>query len=156
MKIKIIVIGKTKENFLQIGEEEFRKRLQRYIDLEWIIIKQQKITGKSNESTIKAIEGNRIKEKIKNGEWIVALDSRANQMTSKELADFFLTKMANGLKCITFIIGGTLGLSENVFHWVDQKLSLSKMTLTHEMSRLLLLEQIYRAFTIIKGEKYHK
>ena len=156
MKIKVIVVGKTKENFLKLGEEEFQRRLRRYLNLEWIAVRPEEISPKSNETKIKTIEGQRIKEKIEAGEWIIVLDRRGEALSSEQLADFFLKKMHAGVKCITFVIGGTLGLSEELFQMANEKLSLSQMTFTHEMTRLILLEQIYRAFTIIKGEKYHK
>lgn len=156
MKIKVIVVGKTKENFLNLGEEEYRRRLKRYLNLEWIIVRPEKISARSNEAKVKAIEGQRITEKIEAGEWIIVLDRNGQAISSEQLADFFLKQMQTGMKCTTFIIGGTLGLSEDLFQMAKVKLSLSPMTFTHEMTRLILLEQIYRAFTIIKGEKYHK
>ena len=156
MKIKIIVVGKTKEAFVQAGEQEFRKRIPKYTDLEWVIIKPEKISEKSNELRIKSNDADRIKEKITTAEWIVALDSNANQLRSEKFADFFHRKMIIEQNCVTFIIGGPIGLGENILQIANEELSLSKMTFTHEMTRLILLEQIYRAFTIIRGEKYHK
>ena len=156
MKIKIIVVGKTKENFLQIGEEEFRKRLKRYIEIEWIVVKPEKIPDKCDETRFKASEEERIKQRIGQNEWVVVLDSRGKQMSSEKFAEFFQLKMMQGIKNMTFIIGGPLGLSDAFVQQANQSLGLSKMTFTHEMVRLILLEQIYRAFTIIKGEKYHK
>jgi len=156
MKLKIIVVGKTKENFLQSAEEFYTKRIQRYTKLDWQVVKEEKITDNSNDRIIKDAEGARIQKKINPGGWTVAMDMAANQLSSREFADYMLQKMNSGLKCITFIIGGPLGISEKLLQNANDQISLSKMTFTHEMSRMILLEQIYRAFTIINGEKYHK
>jgi 23S rRNA (pseudouridine1915-N3)-methyltransferase len=156
MKIKIIIVGKTREKYIQQGLDDFSKRLQRYIDLEWITIREEKILKNSNESLVKERECQRICEKFYPGDWIIALDSFGQQITSEGLADVFNQKMNQGIKNIVFLIGGPLGLAENIFNKVQQRLSLSKMTFTHELTRLILIEQIYRAFTIIHGEKYHK
>lgn len=156
MKIRIIVVGKTKEKFLQIGEQEFQQRLSRYCQVEWITIKEEPIvTGKSDEQ-IRAKEAERILHKIAAKNWTVALDRASEQMDSEELAEFLQKKMNEGTSHIDFIIGGALGLAPVILKSANQVLSLSQMTFTHEMSRLILLEQLYRAFTILRGEKYHK
>ncbi|MCU0644893.1 MAG: 23S rRNA (pseudouridine(1915)-N(3))-methyltransferase RlmH [bacterium] len=156
MKIKIIVVGRTKEKFLQIGEKEFQQRLARYCQVEWITVKEEKIvTGKSDHQ-IKANEAERILEKIAPKSWKVALDTTGKPMSSEGLAAWLQKKMNEGTSEFEFIIGGALGLDSTVLNSVNQVLSLSQMTFTHEMSRLILLEQLYRAFTILRGEKYHK
>ncbi|MCI0494932.1 23S rRNA (pseudouridine(1915)-N(3))-methyltransferase RlmH [candidate division KSB1 bacterium] len=156
MKIKIIVVGKTKEKFLQIGEKEFQQRLARYCQVEWITIKEEKIvTGKSDHQ-IKASEAERILHKIATKSWKVALDRDGEPMGSEDLAAWLQKKMNEGTSEFEFIIGGALGLDPVVLNSVNQVLSLSQMTFTHEMSRLILVEQLYRALTILRGEKYHK
>ena len=156
MKIKLIVVGKTKNNYLKLGEDDFIKRLKNYIKFELIIIKEEKTTTSRTESQIKNIEGDRIKHHINSSDWIIALDSHAHQKSSKMFAALFSHHMNICTKTIIFIIGGHLGLSNELLQNANEKLSISKMTFTHEMARLILLEQIYRAFTILNGEKYHK
>ncbi len=156
MKIKIIVVGKTKEKFLQQGELEFHRRLARYCQLELVVAKEEKIASNKGEQIIKLKEAERIVSLVSKGAFAIALDQRGDQMTSAELAAFLQQKMNSGCTEMTFIIGGALGLGENILETANRVLSLSTMTFTHEMSRLILLEQLYRAFTILKGTKYHK
>lgn len=156
MKIKIIVVGKTKETFLQQGENEFQQRLARYCQLEWIIVKEEKIISKKTVKYIKQKEAERILDKASNAIYLIALERTGEQMSSEDMADFLQQKMNEGIGEITFIIGGALGLEEMVLKVVNKVLSLSRMTFTHEMTRVILLEQLYRAFTILKNEKYHK
>ena len=156
MKIKIIVVGKTKESFLKAGEEEFLTRLKRYINIEWVVVKQEKVIDKRNELLIMKQESECIWKNIGHGEWIVVLDKCGNQLTSVEFDDFFRKRITERVKYITFVIGGPVGLDSSLFKRCNFKLSLSKMTFTHDMIRMVLLEQIYRAFTIMNGEKYHK
>jgi 23S rRNA (pseudouridine1915-N3)-methyltransferase len=156
MKIKIIVVGKTKEQFLQQGEQEFQWRLTRYCQLEQVIVKKEKIVSNSTEQITKLKEAERILAQVTRGSFIIALDREGDQLSSEELAEFLQQKMNEGYGEVIFIIGGTLGLGETVLKSAAKVLSLSKMTFTHEMSRLILLEQLYRAFTLLKGTKYHK
>ncbi len=156
MKIKIVVPGKTKEKFLQIGEKDFQKRLSRFCYLDWIIIKEEKIRANKTGRVIRLKEAEKILSHITKGAFIIALDQTGDQMSSEELAEFFQQRMNEGVSELTFVIGGVLGLDESILRAATKILSLSKLTFTHEISRLILLEQLYRAFTILKGEKYHK
>lgn len=156
MKIKIIVVGKTKEQFLQQGEQEFQRRLKPYCQLEQVIVKEEKIVSNKIGQIIKSKEAKRILAQLTRGSLSIALDREGDQFSSAELAEFLQQKMDDGYGEVIFIIGGTLGLGEPVLNSAAKVLSLSKMTFTHEMSRLILLEQLYRAFTILKGTKYHK
>ncbi len=156
MKIKIIVVGKTKEPFLQAGEQQFLKRLAHYCQIEWLIVKAEKITENSNEQLVKRKEAERILGQIRSFEHVVALDERGTQLSSAEFAEFLAKKMNEGVGEVAFVIGGALGLDDSVLTSAMRVLSLSKMTFTHEMTRLILLEQLYRAFTILRGTKYHK
>lgn len=156
MKIKIIVVGKTRENFLKLGEEEFQRRLARFCQFEPVVIKEEKIASNKSEPIIKQKEAERISSHLSGGALIIALDQRGEQFTSEKLADFLQQQMNQGCGEVTFIIGGALGLAASILKSADRVLSLSSMTFTHEMSRLILLEQLYRAFTILKGAKYHK
>jgi len=156
MKISIIIVGKTKEKFLQLGEEEFQRNLARFCQLEWIVVKEEKIVSTRSGQIIKQKEANRILNKIPKGSYVIAVDRTGEQISSEEFAEYLQMKMNEGLGKITFIIGGTLGLDNRVLKSATKVLSLSFMTFTHEMSRLILLEQVYRAFTILKGTGYHK
>ncbi len=156
MKIRIILVGKTKEPFLQSGEQQFLKRLAHYCHTELTIVRAEKLTPNGNEQLLKHKEAERIISHIRSADLVVALDERGDQMSSPELAAFLQEKMNRGIGEIAFVIGGTLGLADSVLKSADVVWSLSKLTFTHEMARLILLEQLYRAFTMIKGTKYHK
>ena len=156
MKIKIIIVGKTKEKFIQQGEEEFKKRLMRYCRLQLTIVREEKIAGNQTGQIIKLKEAEKILNKLSKDSFTIALDETGDQMSSEQFAEFFQHKMNEGVRELTFIIGGALGLDSRILKGAKKTMSLSRMTFTHEMSRLILLEQLYRAFTILKGEKYHK
>ncbi len=155
LRIRLIVVGKTKEQFLRIGESFYMERLRRYATTEWIEVKGAKIRKGAATDKVLEIEGDAIADRICSQDYVIALDRLGKDFTSEQLAGHIdqLT-LANSM--ITFVIGGPLGLSKEVLGRARQVVSLSKMTLTHEMCRLVLLEQLYRAFTIIHGEKYHK
>lgn len=139
-----------------MGEKEFQQRLSRYCQVEWLVIKDEKIVAGKSEQQIKANEAGRILQQIAPRSWSVALDRTGKPMSSEDFADWLQKKMNGGDSELEFIIGGALGLDPAVLKSANQVMSLSTMTFTHEMSRLILLEQLYRAFTILRGEKYHK
>lgn len=152
-----MVVGKTKEKFLQLGEKEFQHRLAPHCQLEWVIVQEGKILAGKNEGTIKLKEGERILDQLSGTAGnIIALDRQGAELSSEGLAELLQKKMNQGCGEMTFIIGGALGLNEAVLNSAGHRLSLSRMTFTHEMSRLILLEQLYRAFSILKGSRYHK
>lgn len=155
MKIKIFTISKTKSAYSDV-EAEFLKRLKKYADLEILNLKEEPITKNRNYDEIMEMEGDRILEKLDTDYYNIALHVMGQPMSSEELADLIeeVRDFKSGKIC--FIIGGPLGLSQKVLSKVDLALSFSKMTFTHQMIRLLLLEQIYRGFEIIKGSGYHK
>lgn len=138
LHIQIIQVGKTKDKLYGKIEAEFEKRLSRYAKLEIITVDDE----------------SKILDRVENGSHKVALDLRGDQGSSEEFADFINRRQLNGGK-VTFIIGGPFGLSMELLDNCDSKLSLSKMTFTHQMVRIFLLEQIYRAFTILEGKSYH-
>lgn len=140
--IKLIFVGKTKEKFINLGISEFAKRLERFGKFKIIEIKDSNVED----------EGKKIIEILKD-DYAVVLAVEGREFSSEEFADFF---RKNADKNIFLVIGSANGLSENVLNRANLKLSLSRMTLTHEMARLFLIEQIYRAFTIILGRRYHK
>ncbi|MFO7985781.1 MAG: 23S rRNA (pseudouridine(1915)-N(3))-methyltransferase RlmH [Desulfatiglandaceae bacterium] len=156
VKIKIVVVGKTKAPFLTDGESFYLERLRRYASTEWIEVKPVTIKkGKTREAVL-ASEGERIKKRLHQRDHIIALDIRGKTYTSQSLARRIETLVSTQDR-LCFIIGGALGLSRELLNkTADENLSLSTLTLTHEMSRMILLEQVYRAFTILRGEKYHK
>ena len=156
LKLKIIVVDRTRSPFLKEGESLYLERLRKYVQVEWTEIKSTKIKKGQPEAKILATEGQAIAQKLAPRDYLVPLHSTGHPFNSEELAAWL-----NGLSTriggwITFVIGGPLGLSQDLLDRGHKILSLSRLTLTHEMSRLVLLEQLYRAFTILRGEKYHK
>lgn len=156
LKIKIIVVDRTRSPFLREGESFYFERLRRYTQVEWVVTKPAKMKKGKTTKEILNEEGQIIEKKLAQGDYLVALDRSGRQYDSEGLAKW-LNELATGVrKRVCFIIGGPLGLSKGILEQCNRTLSLSKLTLTHEMSRLILLEQLYRACTILRGEKYHK
>lgn len=155
-KIRIIVVDKTRSSFLREGEAHYLKRLGRYVAVEWVEIKPVKISGKRSPREIIALEGKRIQEKRDADAYLIALDRRGRQYDSVGLARRIERLFNEGTGLIELVVGGPLGLSDEISGNSHEKLSLSRLTLTHEMCRLVLLEQLYRAMTILRGGKYHK
>ncbi len=154
-KIKIIVVGNTKASFLKEGERLYLKRLSRYTPVDWIEVKPEKVTKGTVKEDLLASEGRSIERRFHTGDHIIVLDPRGKAYSSEALSSRIERLSWQG-NALCFVIGGPLGISKEILAKAHEALSLSKLTLTHEMSRLLLLEQLYRAFTIMKGEKYHK
>ena len=159
MEINIIAVGKIKENYIQNGINNYVKRMQRFSEVNMDEVKAEKI--KENLSAaqmeqVKQKEGERVLSKIPDNNYIIALSVKGKPMTSKGLAKSIQNLQVQGHSSITFLVGGSLGLSDEVLEQADYTLSLSHMTFTHQMIRLILLEQIYRAFKIINGEPYHR
>jgi 23S rRNA (pseudouridine1915-N3)-methyltransferase len=159
MQIRIIAVGRIKEKFLQEGIAEYEKRLRPYVKLQIIELAEEKrpvSASASVEITAKDKEGERILLAIPTGSLAVSLDVKGLCWSSEDLADAFRDWELSGKSNVALIIGGDLGLSSAVLRRSDLRLSLSKMTFTHPMARLLLLEQVYRACRIKSGEPYHK
>ena len=156
MLIKIIAVGKTKARYWQLAESQYVRRIQRYAELRQLIIKDATREAISNPELAKDVEGENILRKILGDDYVVALDSHGQQLSSEQFAEFFQTRTMRGIVKFAFVIGGPLGLSADILKKANEVLSLSKMTLPHELSRVMLLEQIYRAFSILRNEKYHK
>ena len=150
--IKIICVGKIKENYLREAIEEYKKRLSKYTKIEIVELQDEGLMDK--EKTIK-IEGEKILKNINSKDFIITLEIKGKQITSEELAEVIDNNLINH-SCITFIIGGSYGLSEEVINISNYHLSFSKMTFPHQLFRVQLLEQIYRAFKINNNESYHK
>ncbi len=157
MKIKTIFVGKLQDRYLKEGIDTYRDRISRYVPIELIDVEDEAVTTKAEHSRIKEREAERILKRVSpNSAILVALDETGTGMTSKGLAAFLQKTMDSGTKEVSFVVGGSVGLGKTVKDRADLVLSLSQMTFTHQMVRVILLEQIYRAFTIIKGEPYHK
>lgn len=156
-RIKIIVVDRTRAPFLVEGEALFLDRLTNYARVEWVEVKPSKIKKGRPEREIMELEKEAIIKKVMPKDYLVALDRCGQTYDSEGLARWLeRLPMETGGGAVCFAIGGPLGLSEEILERAHKVWSLSRLTLTHEMSRLLLLEQLYRAFTIIRGEKYHK
>lgn len=159
MKFTVICVGKIKEKFYTQAVEEYAKRLSRYGKLEIIEVADEKTPDQASETVnrmIKDKEGERILAQIRDDAYVVALAIEGKMLDSEELAEKIEALGVSGTSHITFIIGGSLGLSEKVIRRADYSLSFSKMTFPHQLMRVILLEQIYRGCRIIHHEPYHK
>ncbi len=159
MRINIVCVGKIKEKYLKLGIDEFKKRLSKYCKLEIIELEDEKAPENLSDKEmlmIKEKEGKKILSKIKDNSYGIALAIDGKNLSSEELAETINKLGVRGISNITFVIGGSLGLSDEVLSRADYKLSFSKMTFPHQLMRLILLEQVYRAYRINNGEPYHK
>lgn len=159
MKITLVTVGKIKEKFFTDAIAEYSKRLSRYCKLEIIQVADEKTPDKASENEerqIKEKEGERILAQIKDGAYVIALAIEGQMISSEQLAAKIEQLGVSGQSQIVFVIGGSLGLSEAVLKRADYKLSFSKMTFPHQLMRVILLEQIYRAYRILNKEPYHK
>ena len=155
MKVKLIVIGKTKSKFLIDGEGEYQKRLKHYCKFSELIIPNIKKASKLSKEVLKEKEGNLILDSLKKSDYVILLDDKGLALTSIEFSEFLNKKIVSSTNELVFIVGGAFGFSESLYKRASIKLRLSKMTFSHQMVRMIFKEQLYRAFTIIKGEKYH-
>lgn len=158
MKITIVCAGKLKERYLTAGMTEYKKRLVPFTQFEIREIHEEKMPENLSEAEkqqVLAREGERLLKQVPDGSYLYVLDVYGEEKSSEELSAELASLMTQGRSSITFLIGGAFGLSEAVRRAADCRLSFSRMTFTHQMVRLLLTEQIYRAFKIMRGEKYH-
>lgn len=159
MRITVLSVGKIKEDYFRKAIAEYTKRLSAYCTLEQLEIADEKAPenlSAKEEGIIKQKEGERILSKLEPSSYLIVLDIKGKQLSSEALAEKIETLGVYGTSHITFVIGGSLGLSDEVISKADLKLSFSKMTFPHQLFKVILLEQIYRAFRIMKGEPYHK
>ena len=159
MKITLVTVGKIKEKYLEQAIAEYSKRLARYCKLEILQVADEKTPEGASaavEEQIKENEGERILSQVRDGSFVIALAIEGKMMSSEELAQKMDRLAVEGTSQITFIIGGSLGLSRKVLERADFLLSFSKMTFPHQLMRVILLEQIYRSYRIITGQPYHK
>ncbi len=155
MKITLLVIGKTDAAYIQEGLEIYLKRLKHYIGFKIEVIPDIKKGKNTGIELQKAKEGELILSKLGPGQELHLFDERGKSFSSKGFATFINQKMLSSVKELIFVIGGPYGFSDEVYASASSKISLSKLTFSHQMVRLLCVEQIYRAFTILKGEPYH-
>lgn len=155
MKICLLVVGKTDETYLQKGFELFLKRIPHYLPFELKIIPDLKNSKNLSEDQQKEKEGELIIQQLSGSDEVVLLDEQGIEVSSVDFARFLEKKMLSGIKRLVFVIGGPYGFSETVYSKANGKLSLSKMTFSHQIVRLIFAEQLYRALTILKGEPYH-
>jgi 23S rRNA (pseudouridine1915-N3)-methyltransferase len=155
MRIELWSFGKAHESYVKSGIEEFTKRLNHYFKTEWILIPTPKNTGMLSELDLKKKEGAIILDWLEPDDYLVLLDERGKNITSIELATFLQKKADNGTKKIVFLIGGAFGVDPTVQQRAQFTWSLSKLVFPHQLVRLLVAEQLYRAGTILKNEKYH-
>ena len=155
MKITLLVVGKTNEKYLKEGITIYLNRLKHYVQFEIQTIPDIKTTKKSTAEYVKIKEGELILSKDGPAKEIHLFDEKGKMFSSREFANFLNKKMLSGVKELIFVIGGAYGFSEDVYNRANSKVSLSKMTFSHQMVRILCVEQFYRAFTILRGEPYH-
>ena len=159
MKITLLTVGKIKEKYLKDAIAEYSKRLSKYCKLEIIEVADEKTPDNASEvveNVIRDKEGERLLKYVKDDAFVITLEIKGKMMTSEELAEKIDTLGIRGVSHIMFIIGGSIGLGEDLIKRSDFALSFSKMTFPHQLMRVILLEQIYRSYRIISGEPYHK
>lgn len=159
MQVGIVAVGKVKDRYINEGIAEYEKRLRPYADLRIVEVRDERVPHRASaaeEVQVKAAEGERILAAVPDGAILVALDAAGETWSSEDLAARMKAWEVAGRSEVVFAIGGPLGLSPTVLSGAGVRLSLSRMTFLHTMVRLILLEQIYRAFRIMRGEPYHK
>ena len=155
MKVHIYYIGKTSESYLREGEAIYAKRLKHYLPVTFEVIPDVKNAGKLSPEQLKTKEGEQILGRLKNDDGLILLDEGGKQFGSVAFADWLDKQLQRPYKRLVFVVGGAFGFSTAVYARANGKLSLSKMTFSHQMIRLFFAEQLYRGMTILRGEKYH-
>jgi 23S rRNA (pseudouridine1915-N3)-methyltransferase len=155
MRVGILCMGKTRERFIQEGISKYVRYLKPYADIEVRELKEEKIHDLKDAPLIRKKEAEKILKAVPAQAALIALDERGREFTSHEFAEYLNQTLESGVREMVFAIGGAMGLDESVTGRANRVLALSRWTLTHEMARLVLLEQVYRAFTIIQGKTYH-
>lgn len=155
MKIVLLVVGKTTESYFVQGIEEYSKRLAHYVPFELAVIPELRNTKSLSTDQQKEREADLILKALQPGDYLVLLDEHGREFTSLQFASYLEKKMANIAKRLVFVVGGPYGFSDRVYQAAQEKISLSKMTYSHQMIRLIFTEQLYRAMTILNNEPYH-
>lgn len=159
MKVTVVAVGKLKEKYLKEGISEYSKRLSRFCELQIVEVEDEQAPENLSESQgiqVKKREAERIIKKAKEGSALIVLDLKGKKLNSEGFADKLNSFFISGKSHITFVIGGSLGLDDELVQKADFRLCLSDMTFPHQLARLILLEQVFRAFKIMSGETYHK
>ncbi|MDD6045774.1 MAG: 23S rRNA (pseudouridine(1915)-N(3))-methyltransferase RlmH [Clostridia bacterium] len=159
MNIKVLCVGRLKEKFYMEACAEFKKRISRYANMEIAEVADEKAPEQLSPALmeqVKNAEGQRLMDRLLPGEYLIAMDIRGKELTSPELSALMEEVMQSGKSRVAFAIGGSLGLSDAVLQRADKRVSFGKPTFSHQIFRVMLLEQIYRAFKIMRGEPYHK
>jgi 23S rRNA (pseudouridine1915-N3)-methyltransferase len=155
MKITFLSMGKTKKGFIAEGIQIYEERIKHYVPFQIIELAELKQSRKRNESDIKEKEGELILKYLSPSDDLILLDERGKMLSSAEMADFIMEKSIGSVKNLVFVAGGAYGFSKPVYERANRMISLSKMTFSHQIIRIIFLEQLYRAFTIIRNEPYH-
>lgn len=155
MKITLLTIGKTEDKYLKEGIEKYLKRLKHYISFKINELPELKNTKSLSQDQQKAKEAELILKNLESTDHLVLLDEKGFEFSSKHFSDFLNKKMIGSVQHLVFVIGGPYGFDPGVYQRAEEKMSLSRMTFSHQMVRLFFVEQVYRAFTILKGEPYH-
>lgn len=155
MKVQLWSVGKNHEPYVKTGVEDFTKRISKYYPVEWNIIPQPKNAAMLSEMDLKKKEGETILRFLDKSDYLVALDERGRQMSSEGLAEFIGKRSNESVKNLVFLIGGAFGLDDAVLNRADFRWSLSQLVFPHQLVRLILAEQVYRACSILRNEKYH-
>lgn len=155
MKITLLTIGKTEDKYLSEGIQIYLKRLKHYVPFRILEVPELKNTKNLSREQQKIKEAELIFKNISNTDHVILLDEKGQELSSRQFSEFLNKKMVGGQQHLVFIVGGPYGFSELVYDRSNEKISLSKMTFSHQMIRLFFTEQLYRAYTILKGEPYH-
>lgn len=155
MIVKVLSIGKTKGNYLIDGLKDYQKRLPHYTNFEWVEIPDIKQAAKLPKDELKKREADEFQKRIKPNDFVILLDEKGKSLSSESFAQFIAKHQLMSTSTLVFVIGGAFGFDQSMYERSNIKLQLSSMTFSHQLIRLILLEQLYRAFTIIKGEPYH-
>jgi 23S rRNA (pseudouridine1915-N3)-methyltransferase len=155
MKISLFVVGKTNHNYLSPGIDDYTKRINHYIPFNIQYIADAKNTKNLSQAQQKQAEGQNLLNAFDKSDYVVLLDERGKEFTSKDFSSFIEKKMQTVAKRLVFVVGGPYGFSEDVYQRANEKISLSKMTFPHDLIRLIFTEQLYRSFTIMNNEPYH-
>lgn len=155
MRIQLWSIGKAHEPYVKTGVEDFTKRISNYFKVEWVIMPQPKNAGMLSEMDLKKKEAEVVMQWLDKDDYLVVLDERGKQLSSEGLATFMQARANAGIKKLVFLIGGAFGVDETVLKRANYTWSLSQLVFPHQLVRLILAEQLYRACTILRNEKYH-
>ena len=155
MKIKLVVIGKTDDRYIIEGLRKYQTRLKHYIAFEYLELPDVKKNKNLSQEQQKKMEGAVLLNTLKPGDFVVLLDEKGKMFTSRQFASYVEKRMISGTKRMVFFIGGPYGFSDEIYKMANTKVSLSKMTFSHQLVRLIFFEQLYRAMTILRNEPYH-